>query len=74
MSEHKDTDRRIKSIGRKLSPVYRPGREANKSRFENYNELSKKSLQMINEKHKTKTIKTIHRIVSDNLQVINTVL
>ena len=68
MTEEQRIDRRIKSIGRNLSPTYQLGRIPTHNKVEEFNRRSRQALERINKKYGKPCIK-IERYVDSQLRV-----
>lgn len=67
-------DRRIQSVGRNLSPTYVAGYDTLRQTKQQFDDASKKSMDLINAKHGKPTGIEVVRLVDSHLQVHNTVV
>ena len=68
MTEEQRIDRRIKSIGRSLSPTVHIGRDAIRNRQKELDEMSRQSLSNINAKYSRPNSNPIKLVVDGQLR------
>jgi len=71
LTEEQKIDRRIKGIGRALSPTYMPSQRFPHNTIEVFNARSKQALDRINARYGRKGYKKIVEVVTGNLEKKN---